>query len=350
MWVEADAPRVACPEHGPTVVGVPWARHGAGHTRMFDDQVAWLAVHTSKTAVAQLMRIAWRTVGAICARVAADAEKTVDRLANLRRIGIDELSYKRGHRYITCVVDHDTGRLVWAAPGRDKDTVNAFFDELGAQRSAQITHVSTDGADWIIKVVDRRCPNAVRGADPYHVVAWATEALDQVRRDMWNTTRGGKGRATEQSKALKNARWALWKDPDDLTQAQQAKLDWIARTHPRLHRAWALKEGLRWVFSLARQNFPRLAVTALHRWISWARRCRIPAFVELAGRVTRHRDAIEISIQHQLSNAVVESVNTKLRLITRQAFGFHDPHALIGLAMLALGGLCPPLPGRAHTS
>jgi transposase len=348
--VEADAPRVDCPEHGPTVVAVPWARHGAGHTYDFDDQVAWLAVHTSKTAVGELMRIAWRTVGAICTRVAADAQARVDRLAGLTRIGIDEMSYKKGHKYITCVVDHDTGRLVWAAPGRDKATLNRFFDLLGQARCAAITHVSADGADWIADVVDARCPNAVRGADPYHVIAWATQALDQVRRDVWNTTRGGKGRATEQSKALKNARWALWKDPDDLTEAQQAKLDWIARTHPRLHRAWALKEGLRWVFQLARQGHRRLAIRALHRWLSWARRCRIPAFVALARRVTKHRDAIEVSIQHNLSNALVESVNTKLRLITRQAFGFHDPYALIGLAMLALGGLCPPLPGRVRTS
>jgi transposase len=350
MWLEADAPRVDCPEHGPTVVAVPWARHGAGHAYDFDDQVAWLAVHTSKTAVGELMRIAWRTVGAICTRVAADARARVDRLAGLTRIGIDELSYKKGHKYITCVVDHDSGRLVWAAPGRDKATLNRFFDLLGEARCQAITHVSADGADWIAEVVDARCPNAVRGADPYHVVAWATQALDQVRRDVWNTTRGGKGRATEQSKALKNARWALWKDPDDLTEAQQTKLDWIARTHPRLHRAWALKEGLRWVFQLARQGHRRLAIRALDRWLSWARRCRIPAFIDLAHRVTKHRDAIEVSIEHQLSNALVESVNTKLRLITRMAFGFHDPHALIGLAMLALGGLCPPLPGRTRTS
>ena len=100
------------------------------------------------------------------------------------------------------MVDHDTARLVWAAPGRDSDTVAAFFDALGPERAAQLTHVSTDGADWIIRVVDARCPNAVRAADPYHVVAWATEALDQVRRDVWNTARGGKGRATEASKAL----------------------------------------------------------------------------------------------------------------------------------------------------
>jgi transposase len=165
---------------------------------------------------------------------------------------------------------------------------------------------------------------------------------------VWNAARGGKGKATAESKVLKGARWALWRNPEDLTEAQQAKLDWIAKTHPRLHRAWALKEGLRWVFTLARQRFTRAAKTALDRWISWAQRCRIPAFVDLARRVVKHRQAIHISIDHNLSNALVESVNTKLRLITRWAFGFRDPHALIGLAMLALGGLCPPLPGRTH--
>ncbi len=334
-WLEADAPRVNCPEHGPTVIAVPWARHNAGHTHAFDDQVAWLAVRTSKSAVQALMRVAWRTVGAIVARVAADARVRVDRWADLRRIGIDEISYKRGHKYLTVVVDHDSGYLIWAAPGRDKKTLRRFFTALGAERCAQITHVSADGAQWIADVVAERCPNAVRGADPFHVVQWATEALDQVRRDAWNAARGGKGQSTQQSKALKKARWALWRNPQDLTQAQQAKLNWLAKTHPRVHRAWALKEGLRVVFTLARHGAKTEAKHALQRWISWARRCRIPAFVDLQRRITAHQEAIHISIDHDLSNA-------------RMAFGYADPHALIGLGLLALGGLCPPLPGRRH--
>ena len=147
VWLEADAPRVSCREHGPTVVQVPWARHGVGHTRDFDDTVAWLATQCSKTAVTELMRIAWRTVGAILSRVSADIDATVDRLEGLRRIGIDEISYKRGHRYLTVVVDHDTGALVWAAAGRDEATLRGFFNALGPERSAQITHVSADAAE-----------------------------------------------------------------------------------------------------------------------------------------------------------------------------------------------------------
>ncbi len=362
VWVEADAPRVHCPEHGPTVRQVPWARHGAGHTRAFDEQVAWLATQCSKTAVTELMRIAWRTVGAIIARVWADVQALQDRFAGLRRVGIDEISYKSGHRYLTIVVDHDSGRLVWAAPGRDRATLSAFFDALeasGAGRCAQISHVSADGADWISEVVAKRCPNAVRCADPFHIVRWAGDALDEVRREAWNTARRaarteprrGTGRPPadapprpghERARALKNARYALWKNPENLTSRQQAKLAWIAKTDPRLHRAYLLKEGLRLIFGLPYQE----AKQALHRWISWARRCRIPAFVKLQRRILKHRDSILAAIQHGLSNGRIESVNTKIRLITRVAFGFHSPEPLIALAMLTLGGHRPTLPGR----
>lgn len=174
--LEADAPRISCREHGVLVAAVPWARHHAGHTRFFDDQVAWLAVQTSKTAVTRLMRVAWRTVGAIITRVVADIDAGVDRLEGLRRIGIDEISYKKGHRYITVVIDHDSKRLVWAAPGRDKATVREFFDALGQERSKLLTHVSADGAEWIADVVKLRAPQAIRCADPFHVVAVRHEA------------------------------------------------------------------------------------------------------------------------------------------------------------------------------
>jgi len=360
VFLEADAPRVSCREHGVTVIQVPWARHDAGHTRAFDDTVAWLAVHCSKTAVVELMRIAWRSVGAIVTRVADDSLAGVDRLQGLRRIGIDEISYKKGYRYLTVVVDHDTRKLVWAAAGRDRATLGRFFDELGAERAAQITHVSADAAEWIAYVVAARCPNAVICADAFHIVAWATDALDEVRREAWNdarrlarlepSRRPGRPRAGDdqpvgaaRAQALKGARYALWKNPEDLTEHQNDKLAWIARTDPRLHRAYLLKEGLRHVFKVK----GNAGKEALDRWLAWASRCRIPSFVKLGAKIRRHRASIHAALEHNLSNGLIESTNTKIRLLQRVAYGFKSPDALIALAMLSVGGHRPDLPGRA---
>ena len=272
----------------------------------------------------------------------AEISTGIDRLAGLRRIGIDEISHKRGHRYLTVVVDHDTGRLVWAAPGHDEATLERLFDLLGQARSAQLTLISADAAGWIAGVLARRCPAAALCLDPFHVVRWATDALDEVRRGTWNAARRGGHPAL--ARELKGARFALWKNPEDLTVRQRGKLARVAEVNRRLYRAYLLKEELRLVFKLKGLR----AVALLDAWLVWARRCRIPAFVRLARSITDHRAGIQASLLHGLSNGLVESVNTRIRLLTRIAFGFKSPEALIGLAMLSVGGLCPPLPGRAQ--
>lgn len=165
--------------------------------------------------------------------------------------------------------------------------------------------------------------------------------MDEVRREVWNAARKNGQKAL--AKELKGARYALWKNPEDLTHNQKLKLASIAETNKRLYRAYLLKEQLRQVFALKGEQ----GIALLEAWLKWARRCRIPAFVELARSITEHRAGIEAALAHGLSNARVESVNTKLRLLTRIAFGFRSAEALVALAMLDLGGLCPPLPGRA---
>ena len=339
-YIEADAPRVACKVHGATVAEVPWARHGVGFTRDFEDQVAWLAVHSSKKAITELMRVAWRTVGAIVERISDDARARRDPLDGLTRIGIDEISYRRGHRYLTVVVDHDSGRLVWAAPGRTKAVVSSFFNELGRSRTLKIRLVSADAAHWIGDVVRSRCLNAKLTMDSFHVVQWATNALDVVRRQVWNDARRAGQRAV--AKELKGARYALWRNPEDLSMRQAAKLADIARTNRRLYRAYLLKEQLRQVLQLRGQA----GIALLDRWLAWAQRCRIDAFVKLGRTIRRHRAAINQTLTTGTGNALVESTNTKLRVIHRRAYGFRTPEAMIALGMLALGGLCPDLPGR----
>ena len=339
-YLEADAPRVRCKQHGVVVAAVPWARHDSSFTRQFEDQVAWLTVQASKTAVAELMRVAWRSVGWIITRVSDEALATRDLCSGLTRIGIDEISIRKGQRYLTVVVDHDTGRLVWAAPGRDRKTVEKFLDLLGTERCHQLKLVSCDMASWITGPVAERCPNAAVCYDPFHLVALATDALDEIRREVWNQARRD-GQA-QLARELKGARFALWKNPGNLTERQKLKLSRVQQLNQRLYRAYLLSQQLREIY---RVPFADAAVL-LDAWIAWARRCRLAPFVKLARTITEQRAGIEAAIRHGLSNARIEQVNTQLRLITRRAFGFHSPHAAIALAMLALGGLCPALPGR----
>lgn len=340
FYLEAAAPRVRCREHGVVVAQVPWARHGSGFIRAFEDQVAWLATQCSQSACSQLMRVDWQTVGRIISRVVEEVSRGRDRLDGLTKIGIDELSWRRGQRYITVVMDQVSGRLVWAAEGRSRDTVERFFNALGKPRCALITHISSDGAEWIIIPAELHCPNATICLDPFHIVGWATGALDKVRREVWNRVR--RAGLRDEARELKDSRWALLKNPEDLTEKQSRKLAVIAQVNDPLYRAYLLKEELRMIFRVPYEQ----AKVLLESWLKWARRCRIEPFVKLARTITYYRQDIEATLLHGVNNARSESANTKIRLIARRAFGFHSAKALIALSELTLGGLCPSLPGR----
>jgi transposase len=349
VFVEARLPRVHCREHGVVTAAVPWARHEARHTYAFEQVAAWCATQMSVSAATVLLRCSWRTIGVMVARVAADLRAAAghDGLDGLRRIGIDEVSYRRGHTYLVVVVDHDTRRLVWAAPGRDRATVDAFFTALGPARAARLTHITSDSAAWIARPVAAHAPQAIACADPFHVVRWAGEAVNLVRRQVWNAVRrtpaqgGGANRpAVGDGKTINIGTWALRKNPEHWTPRQAAAMDWIATNHPRLHRAWRLKEALRVVF---RARGP-LAVHLLDHWLAWARRCRLPQFLDVARKITTHRAAIDASLTNGLSNGLTESVNTKIRLIVRRGYGFRNVHALIALTQLSLGLHKPALP------
>ena len=331
-YLQAAAPRVSCPEHGVVVAHVPWARPGAKCTYLFEDTCAWLAAHAALSVVTIMLRIAWRTVADIVARVVADGRDTNDLLAGLQRVGVDEIAYRKGHRYLTVIVDHATGRMVWAKKGRNKETLAAFFDELGAERSAALTHVSADGAEWIHAVVAARAPQALICLDPYHVVAWAMNALDKVRRRTLAAEEGSD----------RHAMWAVRKNPTDLTTEQRASLANIAATNAALYRAYLLKEQLREVFQAKGRRGHQL----LAGWLSWASHSRIPEMVAVSRTIRRYKTLIGNTLDHAVSNARSEATNTHLRALTKRAYGYHSPEALIAMGMLTRGGLCPALPGR----
>ena len=179
--IECSLRRLRCPDCGVHLEAVAWARANAQHTRDFEDVVAWLAQQMAKTPITGLLRIGWDTVGRIVERVVAD-HLDERRLEGLVAIGVDEISYRRGQRYLTTVADHAKGAIVWCAPGRNAQTLQAFFDLLGERRGS-IRAVSIDMSGGYEKAIRENVPDAEIAFDPFHVVRLAQRAVDQVRRD-----------------------------------------------------------------------------------------------------------------------------------------------------------------------
>lgn len=336
--LRAVARRVDCASCGPTVAALPWARHASAFSRAFEDLVVHDAIVGNKQAAADRYGISWRAVNNMCVRVATEALGRVDLLDGLVAIAIDEVKYKKGHRYLTVVCDHVTGRVIWAAKGRSKDTVGSFFDALGGDRADQLQFVTADGATWITDVVAERAPDATVCLDTFHVVGWATTALDEVRREEWNKLR--RAGAAKAAKAFKGLRFLLRRNWVNLNMSQREVIWSLERANRRTFRAFQLKEELRDIFAL-----PLLAAQrALDDWLAYASRSKLAPFVRLARTIRTYRASIEATIEWRLTNGLAESNNASIGRIRANARGFHDPEAFITMIMLDRSGIGPDLP------
>jgi transposase len=244
---------------------VPWARPGARLTRDLEDLIAWCAQRMDKTAASRLLRVSWASVARAVVRV-VDSELDPSRMNELFRIGVDEVSWRKGHRYLTVVADHDRdGAVVWADEGRDAATLQRFFSELGPERMKTLEAVSTDmGAGYAHTIAEATSSGALRACvcvDPFHVIKLANEAIDACRRQAWNEAR----RAGKRDRWVKHTRWALVEDPGALWTGQRSVLEQLRRFGRCCNRAWQLKEELRDVYRLREFG---AAHQFLDRWLA----------------------------------------------------------------------------------
>jgi transposase len=273
---------------------VPWARPGARLSRDLEDLIAFCAQRMDKTTVARLLRVSWASVTRAVVRVVAD-HLDAARLDGLYRMGVDEVSYRKGHRYLTGVADHDRdGAVVWAAEGRDAATLSRFFDALGPERTKELEAISTDmGAAYAKAIDDARRTRGLDAAvciDPFHVIKLANGAIDACRREARNQAR----RQGADARWIKHTRWALVKDPGTLTPSQRLVLEELRRSRSVLHRASQLKEALRDVYRVRSFGDAR---RLLDRWLARVCRSRIPSFVKLSRTIRAHREGILTAVE-----------------------------------------------------
>jgi transposase len=232
---------------------------------------------------------------------------------------------------VTVVIDHERGEVVWAHEGKSAETLKAFFEELGAERCAELEAVTIDMSGAYIKAVSEATPEAMVVFDRFHVQRLAHDALDEVRRAEVREASDEPSR-----KGLKKSRWALQKNPWNLHQSERQKLAEIQVLNKRLYRAYLLKESLLGILDRRQVNVAR---RKLEDWLSWASRSRLQPFVKLARTVRKHMEGILNYIRTGLSNGRSEGMNGKVRTITRRSFGLHGASSLIGHIFLCCSGI-----------
>ena len=262
-------------------------------------------------------------------------------------------------------MNHDTNTVVWAAQGHGKTVLQAFYRQLSPEQLSSIKVVTGDGAKWITECVGEFTPDCERCVDQFHVVEWAMETLDDVRRGIWREAyneanrlakehpkgRGGPksgdkdtagiAAARDKAEQIKNTAYALRKAPEHLTERQQIKIEMIALEHPMLYRAYRLKEQLRLLLKI---RDPKEAEAELKHWLWKASHCRIPAIFTLQEKIRRHKEHTLSTIRLGMSDARVEAINNKIKLIVRKAYGFRNIQKMLDMVCLVCSNLHIPLP------
>jgi transposase len=309
---------------------LPWARHDSDFTRPFEDVVGMMAQRMDKTAVAEMFGISWVTVGSIAERLVGELLDP-ERMSGLRCIGVDEISFRKRHRYLTVVTDHDTGNVVWVGEGKCSDTLKGFFRSLTPEVRDAIEIVTMDMSQAFQKAVRETIPNATIAFDHFHIAKLANEALNEVRRQV---TRELSKSDPKAARAVKGMRWSTAYRFENLPRKHEASLELLRPKSP-LGRGYLLKEQL---LEVLRQP-PDFVANTLHNWSAWAARSRLKPFIRLGRTIRKHLDGIKAFIEHRVSNARAEGINNKIRLLSHRAYGFHSAAPLIATIYLCCGGI-----------
>ena len=330
--------RVSCAAcEGVHVESMPWVSGKHRMTRALMVTLATWARRLSWQQVSSLFCCSWGTVASAVEEAVAFglAHRQLDALTH---IGIDEISRKRGHVYVTNVYDLERKCLVWSGEGRSRDTLQRFFDVLGEEKTAALEGVCCDMWQPYIDVINDRAPQAVLVFDKFHIVRHLMEAVDQVRRDEVRE----KGPA---HKALMYRTRFIWlKNPWNLTESQATRLGELERLNLKINRSYLLKELFRHFWDYRRAGWAR---KYLNKWFWWATHSRLQPMRDFAWLVRRHEDDILNYFRMPIDNGTVEGLNNKAKLVIHKAYGFRTAKNYIRNLYHCLGNL--PLPQTVHT-
>jgi transposase len=330
-FINAPLPRTDCPECGVKTTAPPWAEKHSRFTLLFERFVIDALLEMSVTGVCRLLRLTWDEADGIMARAVKRGLSKRD-LSTLTRIGIDEKSVGKGHRYVSIVYNLDTSKVVWVGEDRREETLDRFFAALGKRGRERIECITMDM--W--KPYRASCRKWIADADAktvldrFHIEKHLNEAVDKVRRQEHLALQ------KQGIDLLTKSKWDWLYHPENLPPKREARFEQLRQFDLRTVRAHALKENFRhfWQYT-----YPGNASRFFKRWYFWATHSRMTPIIKVAKSLKRHFERIVSYFKFRATNSIAEGINNKIQSVKKKAYGFRNTKRFINAIYFHCGGL-----------
>ena len=324
---------IICPTHGRIQERIPWADNFSRVTYRFEYALLIDCQIMTQKAAAQLLKVAPSTLSDMLHR-AIGRIRDGHRIRGLKTVGVDEISYSKGHKYATIVYDLDKACVVWIGRGKGLETINHFFNEmLSDYQKKQIKYASCDMSQAYISAIEDHCPNATLILDRFHIVKALNEAVDEVRKQQWREA------GTDERKTLKGLRWLLFKHSSSRSKNDSRILNELRKANRRIHRGWVLKDEFEHFWDY---KAPWAAKRFFKRWTTTALKSRLEPLRKFVKTIRKHQHRILPFISRRLTNAVGEGLNRIIKIIKNRASGYRTLQAFRDIILLTVGDVDIP--------
>lgn len=324
---------IICPAHGRIQEEIPWADAYARITYRLEWRICSLCQITTQKAAAQILDMPSSTLSDLLHRIITKTREG-HRIRGLVTVGVDEISFCKGHKYATIVYDLDRSRVLWVGQGKGRKTIDEFFDhELSTYQKSKIKWASCDMSQAYTEAIKEHCPNASLVIDRFHVVKALNKAVDEVRMEQWREL------GTEGRRSIKGLRWLLAMHSDNRSKGHTRFLNNLRKGNRRIHRAWVLKDEFEHFWNY---NNKTCAEKFLKRWITAALRTRIPSLKTFAYTMRKHFNNLTAFIDRNLTNAVGEGLNRIIKIVKNRASGYRNLACFSDIIFLTVGDLDIP--------
>jgi len=324
---------ILCPTHGRVQEEIPWADAYARITYRLEYMMLVYCQMMTQKAAAQLLHLSTSTLSALLHR-SITRLRSGHRIRGLKSIGIDEISYCKGHKYATVVYDLDRSCVVWVGKGKGRETIDDFFaTQLSEYQKSQVKRACCDMSETYIGAIESHLPNATLVLDRFHIVKALNEAVDEVRKQQWRTA------SDSERKVLKGLRWLLYRHSDTRTKKDTRTLNALNKGNRRIHRAWVLKDEFEqfWDFKTSWG-----AIRFLKSWMTTALKSRLEPLRDFVQTLKKHFFRIVAFINCRLTNAISEGLNRIIKIVKNRASGFRNLNAFSNLIYLTVGDVDIP--------